>query len=255
MSTNYSHNEKTQRNYYNQISDTYDAYYGNPWALTYRYGVYDRIIGKMDFHGKHVLDAMCGGGMASRYFVDKGAIVSGVDISDEQCRHYRQRFPTHDVRCESILQTTFNTEQFDFIVTDSLHHLHPQVPETLNEMIRILKPGGHILAYEPNARSFMDFFRKIWYRADQHYFENNEHSIDIHALIKAMGGRVELEQALYGGRLAYLLVQEAMVLRVPSQLIPLYSPLLMRVEFALDRMGMGRLLSAWVVGLLRKVAR
>lgn len=252
MANRYSQDEQKQRVYYNRISDTYDSYYGHDYALKYRYAVYDRVIGHMSFDGKHVLDAMCGGGMASGYFVQKGAVVSAVDISDEQCRHYAGRFPTHDVRCESILNTSFDDASFDFIVTDSLHHLHPKVPEALDEMLRILKPGGHILAYEPNAKSFIDFFRKLWYRLDRRYFEENEQSIDMQAVASAMQGRVVLEQAVYGGRLAYLLVQEAMILRIPARLIPLYAPLLMRIEFTLDRIGMGRFLSAWVVGVLRK---
>lgn len=252
MADNYSQDEQTQREYYNRIADTYDAYYGHPYALKYRYAVYDRALGDIDLTGKSTLDAMCGGGMASGYFVNKGAQVSAVDISDEQCRHYALRYPDHDVRCESILETSFGNEQFDFIVTDSLHHLQPHAPDALKEMLRILKPGGYILAYEPNARSFVDFFRRIWYRLDRRYFEENEQSIDIHAIVDAMEGKVELARALYGGRLAYLLVQEAMVLRIPGKLIPLYAPALMRIEFALDRIGMGRFLSAWVVGLLRK---
>lgn len=250
----YSRDEHNQRAYYNQIADTYDAYYANPYALKYRYAVYERALKGIDWHGKHVLDAMCGGGMGSGYFADKGATVAGVDISDEQCRLYAQRFPDHDVRCESILQTSFASASFDFIVTDSLHHLQPNVSAALEEMLRVLKPGGHILAYEPNARSFMDVFRRLWYRTDPRYFEENEQSIDIDRVAAQMEGRLELVRALYGGRLAYLLVQEAMVLRVPPRLIPLYAPLLMRIEFTLDQVGMGRFLSAWVVGLLRKAA-
>lgn len=253
MAKNYSKVEGRQRDYYNQIANTYDSYYGNPFALKYRYMVYDRIIGNMSFDGKTVLDAMCGGGMASGYFVDKGAHISAVDISDEQCAHYHQRFPKHDVRCESILQTSFDDELFDFIVTDSLHHLQPKVPETLVEMARILKPGGYILAYEPNARSFIDFFRQLWYRFDRKYFEDNEQSINIDA-VGGMNTQLELVQSIYGGRLAYLLVQEAMIFRVPSRLIPFYAPWLMRIEDTIDRTMPMPFLSAWVVGLLRKAS-
>jgi ubiquinone/menaquinone biosynthesis C-methylase UbiE len=40
----------------------------------------------------------------------------------------------------------------------------------MKEFYRILKPGGHLLLWEPSAGSILNLLRKIWYKLDKKYF-------------------------------------------------------------------------------------
>ena len=82
-----------QREYYNRIAVTYDQHYASEENLRYRKYVFEQVFGKRDLGGLRVLDAMCGGGENSTYFVARGCEVTGVDISEQQCALYAQRFP------------------------------------------------------------------------------------------------------------------------------------------------------------------
>ena len=93
--------EEKQRRYYDRIAETYDQHYGSDHNLAYRERLFERVFGGVDLAGARVLDAMCGGGQNAAYFVDRGARVTGVDISEKQCEQYRRRFPGSEVVCRS----------------------------------------------------------------------------------------------------------------------------------------------------------
>jgi 2-polyprenyl-3-methyl-5-hydroxy-6-metoxy-1,4-benzoquinol methylase len=59
-----------------------------------------------------------------------------------------------DVGCGPLEEQRYPSESFDAVV---LHHVLEHVPDpvgTLRECARILKPGGRVLAFTPNSRSF-----------------------------------------------------------------------------------------------------
>ncbi|MCK6439728.1 MAG: class I SAM-dependent methyltransferase [Planctomycetes bacterium] len=243
--------EREQREYYNGIADTYDRHFHNPHAMRYRNMVYDGFFKSVDLRGKDVLDACCGGGENSSYLVARGAVVTGLDISERQCEIYHRRFPEHRVECCSILQTTFGDATFDIIVTESLHHLPPNLDRGVRELHRILKPGGMLVFWEPSAGSIFDALRKVWYRFDRMYFESNERSIDARAFTKQYEDLFSLESLRYGGNLAHLFVQSSMILRIPVRLVRWYAPMFLVLERWLGRLQ-GRMTACWVLCVLRK---
>jgi len=244
--------EHNQKEYYNKIAEKYDEHYSNKYALEYRYRTYDKILFGMDFKNLNVLDAMCGGGESTGYFLSKGAKVTGLDISEKQCEIYTKRYPDIPVYCNSITKTNFSNNEFDFIITDSLHHLHPNVDEGVREIHRILKKKSYFLVWEPSAGSFFNYLRKKWYRMDKIYFEDNEQSIDIDKLKLRHNEIFEFKKNIYGGNLAYLLVQESMLFRIPSKLIKYYAPLLLPFDQFIQNFQ-GKRTSCWVLSLLKKV--
>ena len=246
-----SETEDKQREYYNRIAANYDAHYSTKEALHYRYQVFDNFLKGNDFNGLKVLDAMCGGGENSGFFLAKGADISGVDISSEQCRFYRNRFPAADCRCESILQTSFPDNSFDFIITESLHHLPPQVDKGINEMVRILRPGGRLLIWEPSSGSFLDLIRKIWYRLDNVYFQDNEGSIDFSTLAQEHQNHLQLLQHMYGGNLANLFVLSSMQFRIPTAWVQYYAPLLLPLDRFISRFQ-GKRSACWILAMFQK---
>ena len=254
MKTRLSHNEHEQKEYYNQVASVYDRYFSNKYVLQYRHRIYDSILDTVDLEGKHILDAMCGGGEASTYFANRNCSVSALDISDEQCRIYSERFPRNAIVCESIFNTNFPDDTFDLVVTDSLHHTQPKVDQAISEIVRILKPNGYLLAWEPSTKSVIDKFRMLWYRLDPSYFQSNEKSIDINQLLVEANGKLKARKVIFGGGFAYLLVCQATAFRIPHWALSIYAPWLIKIEFELGFLKIGESLPIWVLALLQNVA-
>lgn len=248
---NLSSEELKQKDYYNSIASTYDHHYANSAALDYRFALYDRVLQGIDLHGKTVFDAMCGSGEGTAYLRRQGANVVGLDISEECCELYRERFPDGHAVCGSILETEFENNHFDFILTDSLHHIPPHLQRGLKELQRVLKPGGHLCCWEPNADSLLNTVRRLWYRIDATYFEENEDAIDMKELERLIAKDFTISRCTYGGNLAYLLVNCSMVFRIPVRVVKWYAPFLISFE-RLFGFQMPRAFSLWVLGLLKK---
>lgn len=71
-----------------------------------------------DCQGKRVLDAGCGPGVYCSLLVERGAIVTGVDVSDRMIELAKQRLGTSvDLRVMDLVQplVEFSDEYFDFI--------------------------------------------------------------------------------------------------------------------------------------------
>jgi len=253
MSADIGQVEARQKNYYDRIAEKYDQHYHNKYAIEYRHGIYEGILRGMNIDNMYVLDAMCGGGENTSFFLKHGARVVGQDISEEQCRIYHARYPSCLVFCSSILKADFKDSVFDLVVVESLHHLHPYLNEGLNEILRILKPGGLLLLWEPSARSLMDFLRKLWYKYDAEFFESNEASIDLDEILREYRGRFTLVKKQFGGNVAYLLVATSMIFRIPPKLVKYYASFLMTIEKYI-RLVQGRPFSCWVLALLQKNA-
>lgn len=244
--------ERQQKNYYDSIARLYDNHYGNSSALKYRYWVYDSALKNLNLKDLSALDAMCGGGEGTGYLLARGSSVTGLDISEECCAIYNRRFPENKIVCSSILKTEFPDNSFDFILTDSLHHLPPNVDDGLNEIYRLLKPGGYFCCWEPNHQSISDKFRRIWYKLDKNFFSDNEQSINIGMLKRMYSHRFRFVSTSYGGNLAYLLVNCSMAFRIPPRTVAFYAPFLMRIEKILSPLQ-PRLLSLWVLCLMQKI--
>jgi SAM-dependent methyltransferase len=110
-----------------------------------------------------------------------------------------------------------------------LHHLHPHLTDAIYEIHRILRKGGVFCFTEPHKESAFSGLRSLWYRHD-HYFADNEKSVDLRALEQEFGNLFAFRSEKYVGGAAYLLVLNSMIFRVPLWLKQLYSPALMRLE-------------------------
>ena len=92
--------------------------------------------------------------------------------------------------------------------------------------------------------------RRRWYRRDG-YFAVNEAAVDIPRLKERFRKRFLFLRELYGGNIAYLLVFNSMIFRIPLRWKPIYAPLLMRLERVLEK-RQGKRLSCFVICMWRK---
>jgi len=226
--------ERKQAEHYDRIADTYVAHYFDEWAQKYRSEFFDGpLLDGIPLEGKSVLEAMCGSGQITTELLSRGAQVTGLDVSPEMIKRFDATYGGRCASvCSSITETGLESEQFDVVVViGGLHHVHPNVEDALQEIHRLLRPGGHFCFVEPHAGSLPDFVRRVWYRVDK-YFEENESSIDIDELETSQASNFSFVRRQHAGSLAYPFVCTSMVWRIPLSWKKYYSAPLIRAERA-----------------------
>jgi SAM-dependent methyltransferase len=228
--------EAAQREHYNRIAGEYETHYDDPSGRAYRARFIEApLLDGIDLSGRQVLEAMCVSGMSTAGLLARGAQVTGLDISEACMAAFRQRYPQSRAVCASITDTGLPSESFDaVVVVGGLHHLQPNVEPGVDEIHRLLKPGGWFCFLEPHTGSLPDIFRQQWYKRDRR-FAVNEAAIDMDALKARYADRFRFVKELYCGNLGFLLVYNSMVFAVPLWLKAVYTPVLLRLESFFNR--------------------
>ena len=140
-----------------------------------------RIIGYdiIPFKGEgRILDVGCGPGWLLRDLRDQGWDVYGVDFSPVAVEYARNR--GLNVKCGDLLEAAYKDEFFDAVLFNhSLEHVYDPI-STMQEVRRILKPGGLVYIIIPNAGSFeARVFGKWWVGWDvpRHLFHFNKQTV------------------------------------------------------------------------------
>jgi 2-polyprenyl-3-methyl-5-hydroxy-6-metoxy-1,4-benzoquinol methylase len=118
-----------------------------------------------DIKGKKVCDFCCGHGEMSVYLAKCGAYVDAFDISEtgvectKRLAHANEVESAVTVKPRSAHKTEYPSEYFDAVLAaGALHHLH--LPYALEEIKRILKPGGKFVFLEPIiSHPLMEFIK------------------------------------------------------------------------------------------------
>jgi len=100
------------------------------------------------------LDVGCGTGLVARMLYCKFAKLHGVDSSRGMIEKARQlSLPGVSFQVSDAGRLPFERNQFDLIYCMSLfHHVPPEYRlRTLQEMVRVVKPGGRVFSFEHNA--------------------------------------------------------------------------------------------------------
>lgn len=101
-----------------------------------------------DVAGRHVLDYGCGTGGTTAHLLERGARVTGFDISVARLLDARQRAPQAGLLSCAAEMLPFPDATFDALLGKQiLHHLdlHVAIPE----IARVLRPGGRAVFLEP----------------------------------------------------------------------------------------------------------
>lgn len=119
----------------------------------------DEIISKAQ---GRILDVGCGNGHFLLPLKDKGFEVYGIEINPESveiCKELGLK-----AICGTLEEAKFPNEFFETIIMSQvLEHL-PSPKASLKEIFRILKPGGKVFIYCPNAQSYLArLFSKYWH--------------------------------------------------------------------------------------------
>jgi len=95
--------------------------------------------------GKKILDYGCGDGWLANELKKKGAYAKGCDISDKFIEIARKKYP--GIEFDIIKKKTpYKSNEFEVVVSNIVLHITEDYKNVLNEMYRILKPGGKCIA-------------------------------------------------------------------------------------------------------------
>jgi ubiquinone/menaquinone biosynthesis C-methylase UbiE len=160
------------------------------------WSAYDRLLA-LDLKGKRALVPGCGFGEDAIRLARLGATVEAFDISPDvvdvakrRCAEFGYGGVNFGVMPSEAL--IYPNDAFDLVLfIDILHHV--DIPATMREVMRVLKPGGRIIGNELYTHSWMQknlreswlvekalypAMRRFIYGDDKPYITPDEHKID-----------------------------------------------------------------------------
>ncbi len=128
------------------------------------------ILG-IDLRGKTVLDAGCGIGIMSKWFIDKGAHLTGIDVSEVAVRHARARCPQGSFLVSDISMLKV-TPKFELVACiDVLYHIvdDDKWQHALKAMVERLEIGGYLILVDELSDVRRDTSPHVRFRPREEY--------------------------------------------------------------------------------------
>ncbi|MDA8744447.1 class I SAM-dependent methyltransferase [Rubripirellula amarantea] len=129
-----------------------------------------------------LLDVGCGNAFYYPLLSRHANEIQGIDVCgpmiDEAKEAIAERGLNHcHVQEASALDLPFDDESMDVVFSwDFLHHV-PDVPKTISEITRVLRPGGRYIALEPNIMNVSIAWYHFRRRSEWRLFLQNQFSI------------------------------------------------------------------------------
>ncbi|MFP5213641.1 MAG: class I SAM-dependent methyltransferase [Acidobacteriota bacterium] len=104
----------------------------------------------IDFRGKRVLEIGLGQGADSEQIIRRGAVWTGLDITQESVRRVQTRLalrnlPYKELKQGSVLHMPFEDESFDIVFSHGVLHHVPDVLGAQREIRRVLGKDGELI--------------------------------------------------------------------------------------------------------------
>ena len=110
--------------------------------------------------GARVADLGCGSGVFSDLLQRAGYDCVGVDISPKLIALGRRNYPNVEFVEGDVERLPFPAGDFDGVLLSGLVHHFPDPSKCADEVFRVLRPGGHFVAFDPNRMNpFMYLYR------------------------------------------------------------------------------------------------
>jgi ubiquinone/menaquinone biosynthesis C-methylase UbiE len=117
-----------------------------------------RLIGLE--RGARVADLGCGSGVFTDLLRQAGYDCVGLDISPKLIAIGRRRYPSIEFVEGDVEHLPFPAASFDGVLLSGLVHHLPDPSRCAAEVFRVLRPGGHFVAFDPNRMNpFMWLYR------------------------------------------------------------------------------------------------
>lgn len=137
----------------------------SPWAHT-RYPLLSNLINYDELRGKKILDIAVGTGWTTEQFCRAGADVTAIDLTQKAVEITQKRLFLNNLRA-NVMQADqenlpFENESFDYVLAWGCLMHSPNTQRAINEIHRVLKPGGKTgaMMYNKNSLHWKYF---IWF--------------------------------------------------------------------------------------------
>ncbi|MFX0137112.1 MAG: class I SAM-dependent methyltransferase [Candidatus Hodarchaeota archaeon] len=156
-------NQQERKKYFEEIS--YRRFNGREWHIP--------IIAKFEeFKNKDILEIGCGTGTDGFEFAKNGARYVGIDLTPNSIKLAKERFKLFNVEGKFEIVNAeetlpFPDNSFDHIYSFGVIHHTPNSEAIVNEMYRVLRPGGtfNVMLYNRSSINYyieIMFLRKLF---------------------------------------------------------------------------------------------
>ena len=125
----------------------------------------ERVIDYAGHAGEAVLDVGCGLGNDTARFAAGGARVTGIDIAPRAIELARANFAQRGLEGRFLLMDgeamSFADDSFDFVYCHTVLHFTPHPQRMIEEIHRVLKPGGTAVLMAVNRHSWMRLLHRL----------------------------------------------------------------------------------------------
>jgi ubiquinone/menaquinone biosynthesis C-methylase UbiE len=144
-------NESSIRSYYDEFAARYESK-RRPNQPDGYHALLDDL--EVDYalrfgEGKDVLEVGCGTGLILERLAQRCRTARGVDLSEGMLEKARER--GLDAKFGTATDLPFDSDSFDVVCSFKVLAHVPEIGKALAEMVRVTRPGGHVLAefYNP----------------------------------------------------------------------------------------------------------
>ena len=129
---------------------------------TFGFAALERVLRQTDLKpGAAVLDAGCGTGTNSVWLAKRGFKVTGADFSEFALSEAAGDGINY--RREDLTALSLEDASFDAVICVGVLMHIPDVEKALQELVRVLRPGGYLIIAEANANAPETYaFRAYW---------------------------------------------------------------------------------------------
>ncbi len=136
--------------YFDEVANKYDSWYTTPMGR-----FVDEVETRLAFElftpekGMTVLDAGCGTGNFSIKLAERGAPVTGIDLSTEMMAVAQEKARRRDLNIEflemNIYDQAFPDNYFDGVFSMAVFETLDESQQAFKELMRVLKPGKFLM--------------------------------------------------------------------------------------------------------------
>lgn len=141
-----------------------------------------------DVDGLTVLDAGCGEGRFCRMLAERGARVTGIDITSALIEEARLRHPAGQYAVGNVENLPYEDDEFDIVVSYVVLLDVQDFRAAIREMARVLKHGGRAIV--SNLQSFATTRDRPWIRdaeGNKLYFSMDNYNEEVGTAVEWEG--------------------------------------------------------------------